>query len=123
MRLVDVSLTTEYTMSDDGTFIAGEYQCYAVWNKNQRCENCISAKAYALKGKLSKFEFVNDEIYFVVSVYSKIEGTEFMIEMVSKLNDDTLFGAYGKNNFIHSIESYNKKIFGRFNWCIQQTLL
>lgn len=111
VRLVDVSLTTEYSLADDGSFVASEYQCYTVWNKRQRCENCISAKAYAIKGKLSKFEFVNDEIYFVLSVYSKIDGTEFMIEMVTKLNDDTLYGTYGKSNFIQSIEGYNKKLY------------
>jgi putative two-component system response regulator len=34
-----------------------------------------------------------------------------MLEMVTKLNDETLFGAYGKNKFIKTIESYNRKLY------------
>ena len=111
VRLVDVSMTKEYSLSESGEILSSPYQCYAVWNKNQRCENCISAKAYAIKGKLSKFEFVNDEIYFVVSSYSKVDGKEYMVEMVLKLNDDTMFGTYGKGCFIESIENFNKKLY------------
>lgn len=111
VRLVDVSLTTAYLLSQEGEMVAEPYQCYAVWNKKERCENCISAKAYAIKGQLSKFEFVKDEVYFVISSYSVIEGKEYMIEMVTKLNDDTLFGTYGRSSFIDSIESYNKKLY------------
>lgn len=111
VRLVDVSMTKEYSLSESGEILSSPYQCYAVWNKNHRCENCISAKAYAIKGKLSKFEFVDNEIYFVISSYSTVDGNEYMVEMVLKLNDDTMFGTYGKNCFIESIENFNKKLY------------
>lgn len=111
VRLVDVSITTQHLISDDGKIEEGLYQCYAVWNKNKRCENCISAKAFALKSKLTKFEFVENEVYFVVSVYTEVEGTAYVLEMVSKLNDETLFGAFGKDKFIQSIKNHNKKLY------------
>lgn len=111
VRLVDVSMTIQYTITEDGGLKPEVYQCYAVWNKNRRCENCISAKAFAIKGKLTKFEFVNNEVYFVVANYAKLEGVPYVIELVSKINDEALFGAYGKNSFIESIEAYNRKIY------------
>ena len=111
VRLVDVSMTTECLISDDGKIEESPYQCYAVWNKNKRCENCISAKAFALKSKLTKFEFVENEVYFVISVYIEVEGTPYMLELISKLNDETLFGAFGKDKFIQSIENHNKKLY------------
>ncbi len=111
VRLVDVSLTTEYEISDNGELIKGPYQCYMVWNKEKRCENCISAKAFAVKGKLTKFEFVDSEIYFVMSIYTELEGTPYMLEMVQKLNYDVLFGAYGKDKFVETITIYNQKLY------------
>lgn len=111
VRLVDVSMTTQCLISDDGKIEESPYQCYAVWNKNKRCENCISAKAFALKSKLTKFEFVENEVYFVISVYIEVEGTPYMLELISKLNDETLFGAFGKDKFIQSIENHNKKLY------------
>jgi diguanylate cyclase (GGDEF)-like protein len=111
VRLVDVSLTKEYEVTESGEFVPGEYHCYAVWNKNRRCDNCISAKAFALKSQLTKFEFVNDDVYFVMSSYTEVDGTPYMLEMVSKLNDETLFGTFGKNKFVAAIESHNRKLY------------
>lgn len=106
-----MSLTTQYEISDAGELIQGPYQCYTVWNKEKRCENGVSAKAFALKGKLTKFEFVNDSVYFVTSIYTEVEGTPYMLEMVDRLNDDVLFGAYGKNKFVDTITEYNRKLY------------
>lgn len=111
VRLVDVSLTTQYEIADNGELIQEPYQCYMVWNKEKRCENCVSAKAFALKGKLTKFEFVNEDIYFVMSIYTEVEGTAYMLEMVAKLNDDVLFGAYGKDKFVDTITEHNRKLY------------
>ncbi|HNZ40780.1 MAG TPA: GGDEF domain-containing protein [Clostridia bacterium] len=111
VRLVDVSLTTQYEITDSGELIQGPYQCYTVWNKEKRCENCVSAKAFAIKGKLTKFEFVNNDIYFVTSIYTEVEGTPYMLEMVDKLNDDVLFGAYGKDKFVDTITEHNRKLY------------
>ena len=111
VRLVDVSLAVEYEIGEQNEFVPREYNCYAVWNKERRCENCISAKAFALKTRLTKFEFVNDEVFYVMSAYTLVDGEPYMLEMVLKLNDETLFGTFGKNEFAHAIESYNKKVY------------
>lgn len=111
VRLVDVSLTEQYILSDNGEMVKQPYRCYAVWNKSKRCENCISAKAFALKKRLTKFEFVENEVYFVVSIYTEIDDSPYALEMVSKINDDTLFGAYGKDKFIKSLQNYNNKLY------------
>lgn len=111
VRLVDVSMCTQLLVSDDGVLQEQPYRCYATWKKNSRCENCTSAKAFAHKSKMTKFEFVNNNVFFVVSAYSEVEGVPFVIEMVSELNDETLFEAYGKDKFIRTIEAHNKKLY------------
>lgn len=111
VRLVEVSLTKEYDVTEAGEFVPGEYQCYAVWNKTRRCDNCISAKAFALKTQLTKFEFVNDDVYFVMASYIEVDDKPYILEMVTKLNDETLFGTFGKNQFVAAIESHNRKLY------------
>ena len=36
VRLVDVTTTTQYTLTRDGRLIAEPYECYAVWHKDRR---------------------------------------------------------------------------------------
>ncbi|MDD4159398.1 MAG: GGDEF domain-containing protein [Synergistaceae bacterium] len=128
VRLVDVSMTVQYLITDDGSIEKQPYKCFAVWNKKMRCENCISAKAYALKGKATKFEFVDNDIYFAIASYVEVNGKEYTIEMVTKLNDETLFSAYGKNKFIETIEAFNRKLYidsltGAYNRCYYEEQL
>ena len=111
VRLVDAAVTTQYSLNDRGELEAEPYRCYAVWNKTDRCENCIAAKAVAQKGKLTKFEFIGREIYHVMAMYLEIEGAPFVLEMVSRVTDDALFGAYGQNKFAEAINSYNQRLY------------
>lgn len=111
VRLVDASMNVQYSFDGDGTMIAEPYRCYAVWNKSRRCENCISAKALSAKAKMTKFEFVGEDIYLVKSMYVEVDNEPYILEMVTKISDETLFGAYGKNEFVKSISEYNRKLY------------
>lgn len=111
VRLVDVSMTEQYAVGPEGELTREPYACYAVWDRERRCENCVSAKALARKCRMTKFEFIHDEIYFVVSKYAEVEGVPYVLEMVAKVNDQTLFGAYGRNQFIETINAYNAKLY------------
>lgn len=111
VRLVDVSMMTQYTVDEAGNIVQEPYQCYAIWNRGTRCENCISAKAFAQKCQMTKFEFIDNEIYFVISKYTEVDDIPYMLEMVIKITDQTLFGAYGRNGFINTINSYNQKLY------------
>ncbi|WMJ21898.1 GGDEF domain-containing protein [Paludicola sp. MB14-C6] len=111
VRLVDVSMATQYSISDNGEIEKQPYECYAIWNKGKRCSNCISAMAFSAKGKFTKFEFVDNQVFFVVSIYAEIDEIPYVIEMVSQLNDKTLFDAHGKNKFIQAIKEQNEKLY------------
>lgn len=111
VRLVDVSMTTQYSVTPFGDLQRAPYACYAVWNRSKRCENCVSARAFAQKRKMTKFEFIDKDAYFVVAQYVEVEGDPYVLEAVTMVSDETLLGAYGKNSFIHTINEYNKKLY------------
>ncbi len=120
VRLVNVNLAIQYAFTEDGELVEKPYECYAVWNKDRRCENCISAKALYHKCRMTKFEFVDNEVYHVISMYVEVDGMPFVLEMVNKTDDETLFGAYGKDDFSKTITAYTKKLYtdsltGAFN--------
>ena len=63
----------QYKVGEDGKMRRLSYQCYEMWNRCKRCENCISAKCFHQKGKLEKFEFIENETYHVVAMYMEID--------------------------------------------------
>lgn len=111
VRLVDVSMTKQYLLDEHGDFIEQPYECYTVWHRNQRCGNCISAKAFIKKCRLTKFEINGDEVYHVIAKYVELQERPFVLEMVSKITDEALFSAYGESEFARTISFYNKQIY------------
>ncbi len=111
VRLVDSSINDQYLLNASGEFQKSDFKCFFVWNRNKRCEDCVSAKALSRRNKLTKFEFAGDEIYLVVAMYVEIEEKPYSLEMISKLTDETLLGGYGKCDLVESISSHNKKLY------------
>lgn len=111
VRLVDEGQNNQYLVSDEGKIVKQPYKCYDVWNRNKKCDNCISQKTFLTKSKNTKFEFIKDDIFFIISLYAEVEGTPYSVELVMKFNEDTMFNAYGRNQFINAIQTYNKKLY------------
>lgn len=110
-RLVDVTVCKQYAVSEDGKICKCNEECYYAWNKKCRCENCISSKAYQKKGTLSKFEFIDDNIFYVITTYVEVDGTPYMLEMVQQIVDESVLGNYGKCEFVESITDYTKRLY------------
>lgn len=111
VRLVEASLSCQFTLLPDGTLQEEPYRCYTAWKKQRRCDNCISAKALTQKGRMAKFEFVDHNIYYVIAIYLEIDGAPYVLEMVSQVTDDTLLGAYGKEQLVHDVAAYNRRLY------------
>ncbi|MCH5187991.1 MAG: GGDEF domain-containing protein, partial [Oscillospiraceae bacterium] len=58
-----------------------------------------------------KFEFLDSEVYLITAKYVEIEGEPFVIEMLARLTDDTMVGAWGTNDFVETISNYNRKLY------------
>ena len=59
-------------------------QCYAFWNKDKRCENCISLKALEEKKQTSKIEFLDSDMYQVFARKIYLKCYRYSLHMMPK---------------------------------------
>lgn len=111
VRLLDVAAARQCTLDESETFAHGANRCYAIWNKDRRCKNCISTKAFAQKTRLTKYEFIGNEIYHVVAKYIEVDNAPYVLEIVSKVTDEALFDAVGKDCLISAIRQHGRKLY------------
>lgn len=86
-------------------------ECYALWNKRTRCDNCISRAAFAEKDKKTKLEFIDGVIFQVVSRYVEIEGIPYVVELVNKLDGDTLISEGGRDEMLKKLIRYDRELY------------
>lgn len=86
-------------------------QCYAFWNKDKRCENCISLKALEEKKQTSKIEFLDSDMYQVFARYLEIDSEPFVMEMLKKLDENTLTDEEGYEKLTEKLTVYSEKLY------------
>ncbi len=89
----------------------GMCQCYDFWKKNKPCENCTSVKAYAGKCQKTKLEFLDTDIFLVISRYLEIDNEGCVMELVRYLADDTLIDADGRDKLVGKLKGYQDKLY------------
>ena len=111
VRLVDVKTSQVYYLDEEMFLCVEPHQCFEFWNREEKCQNCSSAKAYTTKGQICKYEFIDSHIYFIISKYIEIEGKAFILEMISRSNDETFYAAQGQNKMAKILTKLNSRIY------------
>ena len=89
----------------------GMCQCYDFWKKNKPCENCISMKAYAEKKQKTKLEFLDADVFLVISRYLEIDDEACVMELVKHLENDTLIDTDGRDKLVGKLQGYQNKLY------------
>ena len=120
VRLVDVGRTCVLNVDEQGKIVDEDHPCFAIWNRENRCENCVSYKAFTQKTQLAKIEFMDEDAYQVISKYVEVEGRACVLELVVKLRKDMPLSFHGREHLVRSLHQYSQELYqdaltGAFN--------
>lgn len=111
VRILDVEGLETANSVNKGKMPDHPCQCYSFWNRDTRCENCISARVLADKKQRTKIEFIDSDMYQVISRYIEIDNVPHIIEMINCLDSDTLIDSDGRKELIGKIAGFDKEIY------------
>lgn len=60
--------------------------CFKFWNKNKKCKNCISLKAYNAKKTFIKIELIDDKIFLVTATPVINNDNTYIIELIKDIS-------------------------------------
>lgn len=111
VRLVDPEICMQFAIDSDNHMIERPQRCYTIWNKSNRCENCISMTVAHTKKNLTKLEFVDDRIYNVSASYILVDGKGYVLELASPVDHDAMLSADDKNKLLNAITAHNRQLY------------
>ena len=85
--------------------------CYSYWGKNTPCRNCISRQVLEDHRQRTKLEYMGSEVFQVTAVYREVDGVPCVMELVQKLDGETLIDPENGDRLIDSITSYHTKLY------------
>ena len=116
VRVVDPTDNSVIEFCEDGTIKKEPYTCYKVWNKSCRCENCSSMCAVESGQRMSKYEFILNSIFYVVSnpvsiVLADKSSIKVVLEIVSRVSDHLLMERRDNRTIAEFVEDIERKIY------------
>ncbi len=111
VRFVDVGEKKQICIDRNGKKTFSDDLCYQVWKKEERCENCVSGRAKKEQNKVSKFEFMDDCVYYVTALYMEVDGQPCSLEMVTHIEDDIFLNSYYDDRLMDIITKHNQKMY------------
>ena len=111
VRIVEAPTDHQCCVNEACEIVREPGRCFDMWNQEVRCKHCVAMRALGKKEISRKFEFVGSEVYLIEAMYVEIEGDPFVIEMMSKLDDETMLGTWGANDFVETISMHNRKLY------------
>ena len=111
IRVIDPKTRLVVGFDDKGKVIAEEPMCTAPWNRYGECQQCIMKKAFEEKSKASKFEFLKQNIYFIIAQYMEYGKRPLVVEMVSTMEKSLLIGTPGRTGFIEKMSRFNAELY------------
>ena len=111
VRLLDEE-TLETGNIKDKTDIEGfPCKCYSFWKKGDNCKNCTSRDAFRKKNEQLKLEYLDANIYQVISKYVEIDGKPYVMELINQMNADAVMDEDGRNELIKQLSGYNRELY------------
>lgn len=111
VRLLDVDAIAKVHSGEGPGEEKEKCSCYDYWQKKVPCKNCISAKCLCDKTRKTKLELIGSDVYQVTAEYLEIEGTPYVMELIEKLDDDTLIDSDGCERLVSKLSGYTDKLY------------
>lgn len=111
VRLIDEERISRMENNCDNQDSIDPCLCYSFWKKNKQCSNCITAKTIKDKRQRVKIEFSGTDSYQVISRYYNIEGKNYVMELVNRMDGNTLMDEEVRKKLESKIVSYKEKLY------------
>ena len=79
--------------------------------KDKECKNCSSLLALKEQTQKIKFEFLDSQVFQVISRYVEIDGRPYVMEMIQNLDESIQIDQEGYEKLISKLSGYNEKLY------------
>lgn len=111
VRLVDGKMLMDREKRINAGDLSETCQCYSFWKKDKECENCSSLLALKEQTQKIKFEFLDLQVFQMISRYVEIDGRPYVMEMIQNLDESIQIDQEGYDKLISKLSGYNEKLY------------
>lgn len=111
VRLVDPNNCNVMDIDNSGRLSRSAHACFHIWKRDKRCVDCQAMMCISSQTKRSKIVYLNNEALYVISRYIKVNGIELVLEMMTRITDDSIHDEDWENMKFTSISNMHSKLY------------
>ncbi len=111
VRLVDPGRNCELAVNERGEISERPYMHYDLWREEDQRGSSAAIRALNERAQVTKFEFVDDDLYHITVKYVEMEGRPCTLEMVSRVGENTMLDGIGKHEIVEAISRHNARMY------------
>lgn len=111
VRIVDPATLCQYRIGEDGKLKKQEKKCFATLECAEECPNCIARQVAQKRQRQAEFKFSPRDTYYVQALYTEVNNTPAVLELISRIDDETFLNASGQEKLIEAISAHNRRIY------------
>ncbi len=110
VRLVNPQTFDQFTVGENGQLVPGKC-CYEMLGCTEACANCIARQVVSRQARQAEFKFSPNETFYVQALYVDVEKKPLVMELISRIADDTFMDASGQEKLVEAISAHNRRMY------------
>ena len=111
VRLVDGKMLMDREKRINAGDLSETCQCYSFWKKTRNARTDSSLLALKEQTQKIKFEFLDLQVFQMISRYVEIDGRPYVMEMIQNLDESIQIDQEGYDKLISKLSGYNEKLY------------
>ncbi len=112
VRVVDPAAAHEVDVSrsDEAGLCYLPDHCFSMWQTRMHsCLNCVSQRAIRDGERQCKFEFIDEEIYYIIASPLAVDEHVLALELICRVGAEALLQSYRGDELLERIAGYNEQ--------------
>ena len=79
--------------------------------KEESCKYCVVCQAFKNRSRKTKLEFVGQTVYQVTAQFLAVDGGDYVLELVQRMDDDSLINPEDSEKLVNKVMPYRDKLY------------
>ena len=110
-RLVNPTICVELADKDGDVSMGRSRNCFAMWNRKERCDRCVSREVLQTRQSKTKIETRDNKVFYVLASYLEVDGIPYSLELANQIHSEDMLDSGDGESLLNQLLVRNRQVY------------